>query len=85
MTFSSGNWRGAPRRKRDGLQAKIGTAGDDVIGVSGDANGVSVTGRKTKVNIIHVEAANDRLVVNALVGRQGARSSPRSGEAADRV
>jgi Ca2+-binding RTX toxin-like protein len=45
-----------------------GTAGNDAITVAGDANGVAVTGLHTKVNIKGAEAANDRLVINALAG-----------------
>src|SRR5262249_24132507 len=43
-----------------------GTAGDDVILASGDANGVSVLGLAARVNISGAEATNDRLVINAL-------------------
>jgi Ca2+-binding RTX toxin-like protein len=45
-----------------------GTNGNDVILVSGDASGTSVTGLHARVNITGAEAANDRLVVNALDG-----------------
>ena len=45
-----------------------GTAGDDAIAVTGDATGVSVIGLAASVNITGAEAANDRLVVNALAG-----------------
>lgn len=45
-----------------------GTNGDDVIVVVGDATGTSVLGLPTRVNITGTEAANDRLVVNALAG-----------------
>jgi Ca2+-binding RTX toxin-like protein len=45
-----------------------GTAGDDVVTVAGDANGVAVNGLAARINITHSEAANDRLVVNTLAG-----------------
>jgi Ca2+-binding RTX toxin-like protein len=45
-----------------------GTAGDDVIGVDGDAGLATVSGLAALVNITGAEAANDRLVVNALGG-----------------
>jgi Ca2+-binding RTX toxin-like protein len=45
-----------------------GTSGDDVALVFGDANGVSVVGLSTQVNITNAEVANDRLVVNLLAG-----------------
>jgi Ca2+-binding RTX toxin-like protein len=45
-----------------------GTNGADVATASGDASGVSVNGLAAQVNIIGVEAANDRLTINALDG-----------------
>jgi Ca2+-binding RTX toxin-like protein len=45
-----------------------GTNGDDVILALGDASGTSVFGLAALVNITGAEAANDRLVVNALAG-----------------
>ena len=45
-----------------------GTNGADVIGVAGDAGGVTVFGLQASVNIFFPEAANDRLVLNALGG-----------------
>jgi Ca2+-binding RTX toxin-like protein len=45
-----------------------GTAGDDAIAVVGDAGGVDVLGLTASVHITGAEAANDRLVVNALAG-----------------
>ena len=45
-----------------------GTNGDDVALVFGDATGTSVLGLAAQVNITGAEAANDRLVVNALAG-----------------
>jgi Ca2+-binding RTX toxin-like protein len=46
----------------------IGTNGDDVALVAGDASGTSVFGLAAQVNITGAEAANDRLTVNALAG-----------------
>jgi len=45
-----------------------GTNSDDVILVTGDANGTSVLGLAARVNITGAEAANDRLVVHAQAG-----------------
>jgi Ca2+-binding RTX toxin-like protein len=45
-----------------------GTSGDDVIQVVGDASGASAVGLAARVNIRGAEAANDRLIVNALAG-----------------
>ncbi|HYE17062.1 MAG TPA: hypothetical protein VEA69_01340, partial [Tepidisphaeraceae bacterium] len=45
-----------------------GTSGNDVALVVGDAAGASVVGLFSRVNITGAEAANDRLVVNALEG-----------------
>jgi Ca2+-binding RTX toxin-like protein len=45
-----------------------GTAGDDAITVSSDANGVTVQGLSATVHITGAEAANDKLVVNAQAG-----------------
>jgi Ca2+-binding RTX toxin-like protein len=45
-----------------------GTSGDDVALIFGDANGTSVLGLATQVNITGADAANDRLTVNALAG-----------------
>jgi Ca2+-binding RTX toxin-like protein len=44
-----------------------GTAGDDVVAVSGDATGISAVGLAARVNITGAEAT-DRLTVNALAG-----------------
>jgi Ca2+-binding RTX toxin-like protein len=44
------------------------TSGDDVIVVSGDANGVSILGLATRVNITGFEAANDRIIIKGLAG-----------------
>ncbi len=46
----------------------IGTDGDDVAVVVGNASGTSVFGLAAVVNISGAEAANDQLVVNALGG-----------------
>jgi Ca2+-binding RTX toxin-like protein len=45
-----------------------GTAGNDVITIAGDAGSASVSGLAAKVQITGAEAANDRLIVNALGG-----------------
>jgi Ca2+-binding RTX toxin-like protein len=45
-----------------------GTDGDDVVLVSGDASGVTVTGLAVQVNITSADAADDRLTVNTLAG-----------------
>ncbi len=45
-----------------------GTAGNDNITVAGDAGDANVTGLPAKLHIAGAEAANDRLVVNALGG-----------------
>ena len=46
-----------------------GTNGNDAINVNGDAGGVKVSGLAATVAIVHSEAANDRLEVNTLAGR----------------
>jgi Ca2+-binding RTX toxin-like protein len=46
----------------------VGTQGDDVALVVGDASGASVLGLATQVNITGAESANDRLTINALAG-----------------
>jgi Ca2+-binding RTX toxin-like protein len=46
----------------------MGTNGDDVALVAGDASGVTLFGLAAQVNITGAEAANDRLVVNLLAG-----------------
>jgi hypothetical protein len=45
------------------------TNGDDAVDVSGDAGSVLVSGLAPKFEILHTEAANDRLEVNTLAGR----------------
>ena len=44
------------------------TGGDDVIQIVGDANGVTILGLATRVNISGFDAANDRIVINGLGG-----------------
>jgi predicted lipoprotein with Yx(FWY)xxD motif/Ca2+-binding RTX toxin-like protein len=46
-----------------------GTNGDDSIAVTGDTGGVKVSGLAATVAILHPEAANDRLEINTLDGR----------------
>jgi hypothetical protein len=46
-----------------------GTNGDDAITVNGDAGGVKASGLAATVKIVHSEAANDRLEVNTLDGK----------------
>jgi Ca2+-binding RTX toxin-like protein len=45
-----------------------GTAAADNITVSGNSNGVAVSGLAATVHVTHAEAANDTLVVNGLAG-----------------
>jgi len=45
-----------------------GTQGADVIGVAGDAGGITVLGLQAGVNIFFPEQANDRLTLNGLGG-----------------
>src|SRR5262249_8936524 len=45
-----------------------GTAGDDVLQVSGDANPVEVLGLSARVNVTGGEASNDQLTINAGAG-----------------
>ena len=45
-----------------------GTIGDDVVGASGSAGTVVVSGLATTVNISGAETTNDRLVIKALAG-----------------
>jgi Ca2+-binding RTX toxin-like protein len=45
-----------------------GTQGDDAFGAAGDAGGVNVFGLHAAVDLFFAEAANDRLVLNALGG-----------------
>jgi Ca2+-binding RTX toxin-like protein len=55
----------------DGVADRVivnGTAGNDAIDVSGDANVVKVSGLAATTKILHSEAANDRLEVNTLAG-----------------
>jgi Ca2+-binding RTX toxin-like protein len=46
----------------------MGTNGDDVALVTGDASGTSVLGLSAQINITGAESNNDRLTVNALAG-----------------
>ena len=52
-----------------------GTNGEDSINVNGDAGGVKVSGLAATVKILHSEAANDRLEINTLAGRDSVDSS----------
>jgi Ca2+-binding RTX toxin-like protein len=45
-----------------------GTAGNDVVTVSGDGTGVEVAGLATTIHIRGAEVANDALTVNLLAG-----------------
>jgi len=51
------------------------TNGVDAIAVTGDAGGVKVSGLSATVEIVHAEAANDRLDVNTLAGTDTVDSS----------
>ena len=51
------------------------TNGEDTINVNGDAGGVKVSGLAATVEILHPEAANDRLEINTLAGRDAVDSS----------
>jgi RTX calcium-binding nonapeptide repeat (4 copies) len=51
-----------------------GTNGDDTITVAGDANGIKESGLAATVAIDHAEAANDRLEINTLDGRDSVDS-----------
>jgi hypothetical protein len=46
-----------------------GTDGDDAITVNGDSGSVNVSGLAATIGILHTEAANDRLEINTLAGR----------------
>jgi len=52
-----------------------GTNGEDAINVNGDAGGVKVSGLAATIGILHPEAANDRLEINTLEGRDSVDSS----------
>jgi Ca2+-binding RTX toxin-like protein len=58
-----------------------GTSDDDVILVSGDANGSAVLGLAAVVNITGAEAANDGLTVNAVAGDDVVEGSGLSADA----
>ena len=53
----------------------LGTSGDDVALVAGDASGTSVFGLAAQVNITGAETANDRLTINALAGNDVVEAS----------
>jgi hypothetical protein len=62
----------------DGQRDRVvmsGTDGNDAISVSGDAGGVNVKGLSPRVEIVHAEAANDRLEINNLDGADTVDSS----------
>lgn len=52
-----------------------GTSADDVVVVAGDPTGVLVLGLAAQVEILASEAANDRLIVNALAGADAVEAS----------
>jgi hypothetical protein len=51
------------------------TEGEDAINVQGDAEVVKVSGLAAGIAILHPEAANDRLEINTLAGRDAVDSS----------
>jgi Ca2+-binding RTX toxin-like protein len=56
----------------DGQRDRVvvnGTNGDDAITVSGDAGGIKVKGLAPAIGILHSEAANDRLEITTLDGK----------------
>src|SRR5262249_17533679 len=56
---------------RDGQADTVivkGTAGNDSVAIAGDAGHADVLGLAARVHITGAEAANDRLIVNALGG-----------------
>ena len=67
----------------DGASDRVvvnGTNGDDSITATGDAaGGVRVSGLATTVAILHAEAANDRLEINTLAGRDSVDSAHLAG------
>jgi Ca2+-binding RTX toxin-like protein len=52
-----------------------GTNGEDSINVNGDTDGVKISGLAPTVKILHSEAANDRLEINTLDGRDSVESA----------
>jgi hypothetical protein len=52
-----------------------GTDGDDTITINGDAGGVKVSGLAATIGILHPEAANDRLEISTLAGRDSVDSA----------
>jgi Ca2+-binding RTX toxin-like protein len=59
-----------------------GTNGDDAVVVNGSAADVKVSGLVPTVRVLHSEAANDRLEINTLAGRDSIQSA---GLAADAI
>jgi hypothetical protein len=51
------------------------TNGNDSVNVNGDTGGVKTSGLAATVEILHAEAANDRLEINTLGGRDAVDSS----------
>jgi hypothetical protein len=51
------------------------TNGDDAINVDGDAGGVKASGLAATVELLHSEAANDRLAIDTFAGRDSVDSS----------
>jgi len=51
------------------------TDGEDAINVQGDAEVLKVSGLAASISILHAEAANDRLEINTLAGRDAVDSS----------
>src|SRR5204862_6090530 len=52
-----------------------GTNGNDTVNINGDAGGVKISGLAATVEILHSEAANDRLEINTLAGSDKVDSS----------
>jgi Ca2+-binding RTX toxin-like protein len=52
-----------------------GTNGNDAINVNGDVGGLKVSGLAATVEVLHSEAATDRLEINTLAGRDTVDSS----------
>src|SRR5262249_26044198 len=51
------------------------TTGDDAISIVGDASATDVLGLATQIHIVGAEAANDRLIVDALAGDDAVTAS----------
>jgi len=60
--------------KSDSVVVK-GTEGDDAISVRGDAAGIKVGGLAAGIEILHAEAANDRLEIDTLAGNDNVDSA----------